>query len=356
MKILFIIPTLGTGGAERVASILANYLSENNKVEIFVMEKSDTARYPIKDKVSINEAGINVKRGKKIKVIINFAINFLRQRDKLKSEINKFKPNVIISFLPKADILTASVKKNCKWIGSERNDPMSRSSIERNVLNLIYKKTDMLICQTQKVANYYLVKKVKKTCVIRNPLMATPFSNKENYIISVGRLDKQKNYPMLIRAFTKAKKTDKFTEKLYIVGAGPQQAELQNLINSLRMEQEIMLLGRKSNVRKYLNKAKAFILSSDYEGLPNAMLEAMDAGLPIISTDFFTGAAREFVDEENGYIVPIGDISKMAKAIEELLGKQEEQLEQMGVVSKQRVKKLGVEEISQEWEKIIRVV
>ena len=117
-----------------------------------------------------------------------------------------------------------------------------------------------------------------------------------------------------------------------------------------------MLLGRKSNVRKYLNKAKAFILSSDYEGLPNAMLEAMDAGLPIISTDFFTGAAREFVDEENGYIVPIGDISKMAKAIEELLGKQEEQLEQMGVVSKQRVKKLGVEEISQEWEKIIRVV
>lgn len=122
------------------------------------------------------------------------------------------------------------------------------------------------------------------------------------------------------------------------------------------MEQEIMLLGRKSNVRKYLNKAKAFILSSDYEGLPNAMLEAMDAGLPIISTDFFTGAAREFVDEENGYIVPIGDISKMAKAIEELLGKQEEQLEQMGVVSKQRVKKLGVEEISQEWEKIIRVV
>ena len=196
MKILFIIPTLGTGGAERVASILANYLSENNKVEIFVMEKSDTARYPIKDKVSINEAGINVKRGKKIKVIINFAINFLRQRDKLKSEINKFKPNVIISFLPKADILTASVKKNCKWIGSERNDPMSRSSIERNVLNLIYKKTDMLICQTQKVANYYLVKKVKKTCVIRNPLMleeATPFSNKENYIISVGRLDKQKN-------------------------------------------------------------------------------------------------------------------------------------------------------------------
>ena len=81
MKILFIIPTLGTGGAERVASILANYLSENNKVEIFVMEKSDTARYPIKDKVSINEAGINVKRGKKIKVIINFAINFLRQRE-----------------------------------------------------------------------------------------------------------------------------------------------------------------------------------------------------------------------------------------------------------------------------------
>ena len=117
-----------------------------------------------------------------------------------------------------------------------------------------------------------------------------------------------------------------------------------------------MLLGRKNNVQDYLNEAKAFIMSSDYEGLPNAMLEAMDAGLPIISTDFFTGAAREFVDRENGYIVPVGNCEKLEKTIEKLLLKTESELEKMGQISRQRVKSLDVAEISKEWNRMIKSI
>lgn len=361
MRILFVIPTLGTGGAERVASILANYFSKCNEVEFFVMEKSDVERYPISEKVIIKEAGISVKRGNKIRAIINFTLNFMNQRGKLQKEIRKFKPNIIISFLPKADMLTSSVIGKNKWIASERNDPMSRSNIERKILNTIYKKTDMLVCQTKKVAEFYHEKGVKKTCVIRNPLIldkniTVNTNKKQEYVISVGRLDKQKNYPMLIKAFAGAKKNKKITEKLYIIGAGPQKEELQDLINELDLQDDIMLLGRKNNVQDYLNEAKAFIMSSDYEGLPNAMLEAMDAGLPIISTDFFTGAAREFVDRENGYIVPVGNCEKLEKAIEKLLLKTESELEKMGQISRQRVKSLDVAEISKEWNRMIKSI
>lgn len=361
MRTLFVIPTLGTGGAERVASILANYFSNHNKVEFFVMEKSDVERYPISDNVIIKEAGINVKRGNKIRVIINFALNYMRQRGKLQKEIYKFKPDVVISFLPKADMLTASIKGTYKWIASERNDPMSRSSIERRILNTIYKKTDMLVCQTKKVAYFYRTKNVKQTCVIRNPLIldsteSVDMEQKQTFIVSVGRLDKQKNYPLLINAFSNAKRNKEIEEKLYIIGDGPQRKELQEKINTMGLQDDIFLLGRKNNVRDYLNKAKAFVMSSDYEGLPNAMLEAMDARLPIISTDFFTGAAREFVDKKNGYVVPVGDYEKLGKAIEYLLLKKDLELDMMGQVSKERVKLLDVTEICKEWNKMIKSV
>ena len=362
MKILFVIPTLGTGGAERVASILANYFADDNEVEFFVMEKSDVERYPISDNVLIKEAGTNVKRGNKVKTIVSFACNFMSQKNKLQKEICRFKPDVIISFLPKADMLVSSVKGNYKWIASERNDPMSRSNIERAILNYIYKKTEMLVCQTKKVSYFYRKKNIKHTCVIRNPLILNDTIsmntvNEKKYVIAIGRLDKQKNYSMLITAFAEVKKNNKkIKEKLYIIGEGPQREKLQNIIISLNLQKDVMLLGRKNNIRDYLDKAKAFILSSDYEGLPNAMLEAMDAGLPIISTDYFTGAAREFVNEENGYIVPVGDCQKMAKAIEQLLLKSELELNKMGYVSKQRVKTLDIVEISKQWNTMIKSI
>lgn len=356
MKILFVIPTLGTGGAERVASILANHFCEKNEVKFFLMENSEVERYPIDNKVVIYEAGIRVKRGNKIKVIVNFVLSFLYQKRLLQNKIYDYHPDILISFLPKADMLAFSVNGNHKWIASERNDPTRRSWPERKVLNLVYKKTDVMVCQTRNVACYYKEKNVKNTCVIGNPLLSEnslTVESRENYVVAVGRLDKQKNYSMLIKAFAAAKKNKEIKEKLYIIGNGPQQKELQNLIYSLKMEKDILLLGRKSNVRDYLIKARAFILSSDYEGLPNAMLEAMDAGLPIISTDFFTGAAKEFVNEENGYIVPVGDGQAMKHAIENLLSKEKSQLEQMGKISKQRVKKLDAEKISKQWDRML---
>lgn len=360
MKILFVIPTVGTGGAERVVSILANYLSKENEVRIFVMEKSTVERYPINKNVSIVGANATVRRGNKFKAVISFAANFMLQRRSLIDEIKNYQPNVAISFLPKADFLTSIVLRKSKicWIPSERNDPSRRNLLERKVLCKIYKNSNVLVCQTEKVSKYYKQNGVMNTCIIKNPLILSSISDPNfkinyKYIISVGRLDKQKNYEMLIRAFAQSKEKDNFKEKLVILGDGPEYSNLKKLISDMAMEDYIYLLGRKTNVTNYLSHASAFCMSSDYEGLPNAMLEAMASNLPIISTDFFTGAARELVDKSNGYIVPVGNTKKMSEAISRMLSKSEKQLIEMGKCSKDKVSILDVETISKEWEKII---
>lgn len=362
MKVMFVIPTLGTGGAERVASILANSFAEENEVEFFILEKSSVERYKISENIVIKEAGINVRRGNKMRAIMSFAFNFIKQRRILQNEIRRFDPKVVISFLPKADILVSTLMAHgiFRWITSERNDPMSRSWYERVILNIIYKKAYSLVCQTEKVAKYYQSKGVNKTCVIRNPIilntMLDPsFRSLDDYIISVGRLDKQKNYEMLVRAFSNAKNSNNFSEKLYILGNGPEESFLNQLIEDIGMTNDVYLLGRKSNVKDYLLHATAFVMSSNYEGLPNAMLEAMAAGLPIITTDYFTGAAKEFVDEDNGFIVPVNDTNEMEKAIAKLLSMPKEKKLLMGVESKKRVAKLDIANISRQWKNLLNL-
>lgn len=356
MKIMFAIPTLGTGGAERVASILANHFSKTNEVEIFVFEQSNVERYHIDTRVSVKQANVAVKRGNKLRAIVNYAASFVKQRKALWDEIVKFKPDVVISFLPKADMLTYTVarKMNFAWMPSERNDPLARSKIERFILNHIYRHATMLVCQTQKVARYYEGKGVKNTCVIRNPLILKTGDDLQvdvpkDYFIAVGRLDQQKDFEMLINAFAKAVKEGNCGDKLVILGDGPLRERLDRQIETLGLTDTIMLLGRKTNVNSYLKKAKAFVMSSKYEGLPNAMLEAMAAGLPVISTDFFTGAAKEFVDEENGIVVPVGDCDAMAAAISCMSAVKEEDLHKMGNASQQRVQSLSVEKICSAW-------
>lgn len=361
MKILFTIPTLGTGGAERVASILANHFSRNNEVAFFVFEQSDVERYHIDERIVVKQADIAVKRGNKLRVILNYLSSFVKQRKALCEEIVQFQPDVVISFLPKADLLTYTVarKRKLVWIPSERNDPIARSKIERWILNHIYRNASVLVCQTEKVARYYEEQGVKSTCVIRNPLILETDVDMqvdvpERYFITVGRLDKQKNFGMLIDAFAKAVKDGDCHDKLLILGDGPYREMLSRQIQAHGLEDAVILAGRKTNVNSYLKNAKAFVMSSNYEGLPNAMLEAMAAGLPVISTDFFTGAAREFVDEENGIVVPVGDREAMTAAILRLSATETDVLCRMGQASRQKVQPLAVDKICQDWTVLVQ--
>ena len=103
--------------------------------------------------------------------------------------------------------------------------------------------------------------------------------------------------------------------KLIIYGEGKLRENLEKLIKMKGMEKDIFLPGSQKNVMDLINGSALFVLTSNYEGFPNALLEAMAIGLPVISTNFYTGIAKELIKNENGIIVPVNDEQKLAKAI-----------------------------------------
>ena len=359
-KVLFIIPTLTNGGAERVAAIIANTLCNTFDVRFFLLEQDEKKTYEINPCIRVASALMNVtKRGNKLWTVLDYLKKFSTQYTLLCKELSDNKPDYVISFLPKADMLAYKAKKHFyfKWISSERNDPTVRSLFERIVLRHIYKKTDCLVCQTNVVAKYYHDYGVGTCEVIPNPLNDGIILNENipynDYAIAVGRFDAQKNYKMLIQAFVDAEKIFQSKTKLIILGDGPMLQKCKDLVKQNGAQNQILLLGRKVNVGDYLRKAKFFIMSSNYEGMPNALIEAMNAGLSVICTDFFTGAARELVSNENGILVPVDDKDKMTCAIVSMLKKSDRDLKEMGLHSLAKISCMDLNLICKKWYDLI---
>ena len=166
--------------------------------------------------------------------------------------------------------------------------------------------------------DYYKILQVKR--IIPNPLSTNelPDVKSEEYplrIVAAGRLDEQKNFSMLIDAFSLAKKELKNNITLTIYGEGHLRDSLYKTIADYGLQNDIFLAGSVQNLLDRINGASLFVLSSDFEGFPNVLLEAMAMGLPVISTDFSTGVAEELIKDENGIIVPVNDKDAMSRAI-----------------------------------------
>ena len=158
MKIMFIIPRMNGGGAERVVSNLANSFCVGNKVMICTLV-SDESFYDLKQKnILFKSANCDINRKNKITRLDSYRKNFFKSLKFVRKEIHEFKPDCVISFLVETDIITYLVtrkNKNIVNVYSERNDPTKRNRIIRLILKHIYKKSDLFVCQSQKVSDYY---------------------------------------------------------------------------------------------------------------------------------------------------------------------------------------------------------
>ena len=132
-------------------------------------------------------------------------------------------------------------------------------------------------------------------------------------IISVGRLSRQKNFGLLIEAFSKFNLI--VESRLMIIGEGTERAKLKELIMVLGLEQKVDLIGYEMNVHRYVARADLFVLSSNYEGLPNALIEAIAVGTPVISTNCLSGPSEILMDGKGGDLVPTGDSFQLFSAI-----------------------------------------
>lgn len=347
--LVFYISTLASGGAERVMTQLVNSFSKFDYNVILVTTYKCETEYAI----DANVERIVLEPERKAAHVIKKNLRCIR---KLREICKEKKAQVMISFMrePNMRALLATRGLSTKNIISVRSDPLHEyAGILGYLLGQFFLPlADGCVFQTKEAMKWFPVRLQKKSKIILNAVadefFCTTRSNCEN-IVTIGRLDRGKNQRMLIEAF--AAIAEKYPdEQLLIYGEGELRDELQNLIDALKLKDRISLMGYTSDVPSLLSRTKLFVLPSDFEGLPNALMEAMAAGVPSISTDCPCGGPKMLIDNGvNGILVPVGDKRKISEAMDYLLSHEEEAGE-IGRKAAERAARYRRERIFMEWE------
>lgn len=341
--------TLLSGGAERVLSSLSKAFADSYDEVEYIMWKPSEVFYEIDPRVKITSIVEASGSKKRIKHMLWF-------RRKVKRE----QPSMILSFMMMINyIVTFSlIGVKCRIVVSERNDPriIRRSRRRwRKFCLWLYERNNVkgLVVQTQNNRNYYSNKLKNKTKIISNPINISSNlvglglnTKKENIVVSVGRLSKQKNHILLLDAFHIFYQTHK-NFKLIIYGEGSYRDLLEKKALEYDISDALELPGIVKDIPNSIASAKIFVLSSNFEGMPNALLEAMSIGLPCISTQV-SGSSELIQDKQNGILVEVKDVKGMAVAMSYLADNE--------VISKELAQKATkvyaprtVEEISKIW-------
>lgn len=318
MKIAFFTTGMTRGGAERVIAMVSNRLVEMAHEVLIITLKGTESEYVLDTRVKLVCA--NLDAGVKNAPA---ALRFYKRT--VRSE----KPDVVVAFTLKPNLMACVAKR---WFGvktplvvSERANPFQRSLRIQLACNRLFRAADAMVCQSKVISCYYegRVPSVQVT-VIPNPVDAgciadNPVSERGHYLLSVGRLCEQKRQDLAIRSFATLK--PEYPDlSLEICGVGSAEVELRDLAVRLGVNESVVFCGNVNNVMKKKADAVAYLMTSDFEGFPNALIEALASGIPVVTTDFSPGVARELVQEgTNGFVVPTDDAGSLAEATKRLL-------------------------------------
>lgn len=319
MKLLFVTHGLSNGGAERVLSLLANHFSNagNNVTIISVIDQ--TISYEIN--ADINHYHIKAKKNRVVRIVQRLFY--------LKKNIKENNYDYIISFATQINEYSILAKILCKnrskLIVSERNDPYNdpRQKSAKFLRRILYPFADFFVFQTEDAKNYFPNKIQVRSAVIPNPINnripKAKFPKDYNNIVTIARLNKQKNLTQLIEVMVKLKKSHKDIQ-LHIYGDGPERSNLIEQIKKSNATDYIFLEGFRKNIYDIVNEYGIFVLPSIYEGISNAMLEALALGLTCVCTDCPIGGARLCIEnKKNGLLVPVNDGDSLYEALDYLL-------------------------------------
>ena len=308
------------GGAEKVITNLANWLSENtdNKVVLASVEGHGKP-YSTNNNVIFDSFSLN-KNTNKLKIHLQILRN-------TKLVLNKYKPEIVISFYiyPMFFAQITSLFKNIKFFYSERNDPRLEYGLIARIMRwFVMKRSDGIVFQTNEAMNYFPEYVKKKSVVIHNPVRVDEKkyslpTKTDNRIVTIGRLFPQKNHKLLINAFNQIK--DLYPETtLEIHGDGVLRNELQEHINDLSLNNRVFLKHSRPDVLDYIYGASLFVLPSLYEGMPNTLMEAMALGIPVISSDCPCGGPRELIEDgKNGYLFKNNELDDLVSCMKRVL-------------------------------------
>lgn len=302
----------GSGGAERQITMLANAMAERGHEVHFLVLSEFNKKYDISPIVHVHD--LTAVEKKAFHPIIG-------RYKSLKRAYKEIKPECAIHYNLQSAYLTAAMPKKvyCKSIYSERGDPYDKEydGLLGIIRSWCVKHTDGFMFQSEGARDFFGAEVARRSVVIHNsvsvPVEKYPMPEiRDNRIVSVGRLHEQKNQALLIDAF--AKIADEFPEcTLENYGDGQLREMLQQKIDSLEMTDRIKLHSACKDVFSAIRTARLFVLSSDFEGMPNALMEAMALGLPCVATDCRPGGARTLIEDGvNGFVVPRMDADALA--------------------------------------------
>jgi glycosyltransferase involved in cell wall biosynthesis len=319
LKVLMIYHQIGYGGANKMLAFLANTLSSRGfEVHIYTYESNEEPHYKLNERIHLIKEKKYYKRSHKNKVY-QF-INVIKH-------IGKLKPDIVISFMSTSNFFaTIGARLNgVPNIISERGNPESEKGVFAWLKQKSLLFTRGAVFQTEGAKVYFPRVIQERSIVIPNPVMdinreALSWDERHDEIVFVARFEiKQKRQDIMVKAFQKiAKKYESY--KLIFYGEGQDMEEIVNLVNSLSLNDRVIFKGKVENVVDEIINSKLFVLSSDYEGIPNALIEAMSLGLTCISTDCDPGGARLLIKNNiNGVLIPKGNDESLSEAIDYLI-------------------------------------
>lgn len=349
-KILFVIPSLGVGGMERVMSEILKYFSEQKNVDcnLILYGKCRNVFYEIPDNVILFKPNFEFNDKFRFWMTIKTMLY-------LRTTVKEIKPDIILSFgeLWNSLVLLSLTGVNIPIYISDRCSPnKSFGFIHDTLRKYLYPKSNGIISQTQIAKNIYERKFNNKNIkVIGNPIRDIDNKNieREKIVVSVGRLISTKNFDRLIDIFDEI--NDKSWKLLIIGDDADKETNMSTLklkVEKLGKENNIILLGKSDDVDCYLSKASLFAFTSSSEGFPNVIGEAMSAGLPVVAYDCIAGPSDMIEDGENGYLIPLFNDKMFVNRLKYLMDNSGIR-NQMGVNAKESIKKYSIKNIGDEY-------
>jgi GalNAc-alpha-(1->4)-GalNAc-alpha-(1->3)-diNAcBac-PP-undecaprenol alpha-1,4-N-acetyl-D-galactosaminyltransferase len=360
-RLTLVVPSLELGGAERVVAQMANHWATGgDRVTVVTLSSTAGDTYSLDGSVArIPLNAIRESRG----AIEAISHNLVRVRV-LREAIARSEPETVISFTDRMNVLTILA---CRPLGvdtviSERIDP-SRYEIGRVwswLRRRVYPSARALVVQTERVRQQMVdIVRGRPIYIIPNAVFAPPpppfaadKAGTTQWIVAAGRLAPQKGFDLLIEAFAQIAERHPLWS-LKILGEGPVRAALEQLIVSKRLADRVILAGWQNDPANVLRQADIFVLSSRFEGFPNALLEAMACGLASISFDCESGPAEIIRDGIDGLLVASEDTAGLTAAIERLIDDAPLR-SRLGAEAVRVVERFGVEQYFARWDAVLR--
>ena len=358
-----VISSLKMGGAERIFAFMANGLAARGYPVTVLTRKSDNGDFfPLAPTVRRVCSASPARQSLRGTIALRFAA-LLNQRN-LRRILLGFKPDCVISFTDhiNARVLHALRGTPIPIIISERNNPLTKPvHVPWNIVRRVrYRFAKSLVTPSEDLMGFFAWVRGPEKIVIPNPVArpvvtdaaaSLPLQSGKRHIIAMGRLAHQKGFDILLDAFAEIRQHVADVD-LIILGDGPDRQLLEQRVAKLGLHDSVQLVGAVKNPADWLSHARVFVLSSRFEGFPNALLEAMSLGIAVVSTDCPTGPREIVQHEQNGLLVPVEDPDALAKAAIRLLS--DETLRSALATSAVRVVERFVpERVLDAWEELI---